>query len=252
MYSVIIPSLGRFDYLSELLTSILAQRYLPGEILILLDNNLHCKNGSALLEVDPSIRLVFCESLNLAQKRNYGASIAAYDLLLFSDDDDVWHPERASRVIPVLSKYLVCCHNYDKFGAIIGSSLSQLGKYDAEINIRHLLRGVNIFGGGSSIATHRSLIASFPFDTNFIYCEDFEWWSRVILSGITIFYIATPLVSYRTHSSNMTASPLRIYKFNLKIAYKCFEWSTTSALVALSIIARTLTSVLGGKIRGRF
>jgi glycosyltransferase involved in cell wall biosynthesis len=249
---VIIPSLGRFDYLNELVDSILAQQVAPGEILILLDNNLHCKNGSALLKVDSSIHLIFCESLNLAQKRNYGASIAAYDLLLFSDDDDIWHPERASKVIPVLSKYSVCCHNYDKFGAIIGGGLSKLGQHDTEINIRHLLRGANIFGGGSSIATHRNLISSFPFDSNFMYCEDFEWWSSIILSRIPVFYIDTPLVSYRTHNSNMTASPLRIYKFNLKIAYKCFKFSTASILVAFSIIGRTLASLIGGKIRGRF
>ena len=44
MYSVIIPSLGRINYLNQLLQSIYNQTLLPEEIIILLDQNESCKN----------------------------------------------------------------------------------------------------------------------------------------------------------------------------------------------------------------
>ena len=44
MYSVIIPSIGRINYLNELLESIYMQTLLPEEVIIVLDNNKKCKD----------------------------------------------------------------------------------------------------------------------------------------------------------------------------------------------------------------
>ena len=49
MYSVIIPSLGRINFLNELLESIYNQSVKPNEIIILLDNNKSCKNGAKFI-----------------------------------------------------------------------------------------------------------------------------------------------------------------------------------------------------------
>jgi len=48
LYSVIISSIGRFDYLNELLESILNQTIKPSEIIFLLEDNDHCKNNDVV------------------------------------------------------------------------------------------------------------------------------------------------------------------------------------------------------------
>ena len=49
MYSVIIPSIGRINYLNELLESIYKQSSPPDEIIILLDNTNTCKEGAKFI-----------------------------------------------------------------------------------------------------------------------------------------------------------------------------------------------------------
>ena len=85
MYSVIIPSLGRINFLNELLGSIYKQSLKPKEILILLDNNSLCKEGTKFINKKDICEIIFCDELNLSQKRNYGALIAKSNYLIFSD-----------------------------------------------------------------------------------------------------------------------------------------------------------------------
>ncbi len=44
MYSVIIPSIGRINFLNQLLESIYNQSVQPLDIIILLDKNIQCEN----------------------------------------------------------------------------------------------------------------------------------------------------------------------------------------------------------------
>ena len=68
MYSVIIPSIGRINYLNELLESIYKQSSLPNQIIILLDNNNACKEGAKFINKKDICEIIFCERLNLPQK----------------------------------------------------------------------------------------------------------------------------------------------------------------------------------------
>ena len=49
MYSIIIPSIGRINYLNELLISIYSQTLFPQEIIILLDKNNYCKENAKFI-----------------------------------------------------------------------------------------------------------------------------------------------------------------------------------------------------------
>ena len=60
MYSVIIPSLGRINFLNELLKSIYKQSLPPNEIIILLDNNNSCKEGSKFIKKKDICNIIFC------------------------------------------------------------------------------------------------------------------------------------------------------------------------------------------------
>jgi glycosyltransferase involved in cell wall biosynthesis len=244
MYTVIVPSLGRETYLIELLESIKLQTVEAKQIILLLDDNLHCHKIASNLPKISELEVVFCHNLNLAQKRNFGVAMASQNIVLFSDDDDVWMNLRAEKVIAALGSFQICCHNYGKFGAISEKNLSMLGTSDRPINSGYLLRGSNIFGGGSSIAANRAILAAFPFSPDYRYCEDFEWWSRVLLAGIPTIYLGASLVDYRTHSNNMTGSVRAISKFNFRLAWEIMGKGLILVLSSLAIIFRASLQML--------
>lgn len=239
MYSVIIPSLGRLKYLNELIESIIGQTKPPREILVLLDDNEHCREISGSIVTDESLRILFCANLNLAEKRNFGASVAASENLIFSDDDDIWAPTRGELVCKALMEAPVCCHNYGKFGAVVADDCNKFGKRDIQLNSKAMLAGANRFGGGSAIAAKRYVILALPFSREFRYCEDFEWWSRVLFAGIGVRYLGTSLVKYRTHATNMTNAVNTISHFGRKLSLKLAKNALLMGVVALIICLRS-------------
>lgn len=240
MYSIVIPSLGRKLYLIELLDSIKNQTNQPAEILILLDDNIYCRRLSKVLMSYKHVKLFFCKKMNLAQKRNYGACIASNEILLFSDDDDIWKNQRAENVLEALVKYDVCCHNFDQFGYVNKKNVSQLGNQDIILSFPKLLKATNIFGGGSSMACKKFIINIFPFSEKLTYGEDFDWWLRLILAKVKVAYIGKSLVSYRSHSSNMTKRKAMLFLFSLKISLNLIQSSCSQVFIALLIFLRSL------------
>ena len=41
---------------------------------------------------------------------------------------------------------------------------------------------------------------------DYIYCEDYDWWIRILLAEIKINYLPISLVKYRVHNKNMTSN----------------------------------------------
>jgi glycosyltransferase involved in cell wall biosynthesis len=240
MYSVVIPSLGRVKYLNELILSIFAQTVQPLEIFILLDDNSHCRSIEHEINLGELAKLVWCKHLNLAEKRNHGASLIQSDFLLFSDDDDIWDPLRAENVLAALKFSHVCCHNFGKFGALSECSSSKLGIIDMAVSTRHLFYGANVFGGGSAISVKKGLVEFFPFSENYRYCEDFEWWLRVISAGIKVSYLGKSLVYYRIHDSNMTNSIYKITRYNFQLGIINLSKGLQILLIAVIILSRSL------------
>lgn len=240
MYSVVIPSSGRFEFLRELLESIDRQSVRPSEVIILLDDNEHCRQGAISVEgVVDGTKITFCSGLSLAAKRNLGAEISSSEFILYSDDDDIWDEKKGEAVASALAEYPACCHNYGKMGAIIGDFLNSLGRRDKLVSNLDLVRGANVFGGGSTIAARRSLVALLPFASELPYCEDFDWWARVLAAGIPVRYLGASLVRYRVHSSNMTGSAPNS-KYSLVVARRLFRQGFIPCVAALSIALRAL------------
>ncbi len=244
MYSAVIPSLGRLEYINDLIVSILNQTIKPDEIIILLDANDHCREVKKKLVKNEVIKIYYCNKMNLAEKRNYGVAISRCDDILFSDDDDIWHESKAERVIYCLKKYKVCCHNYGKFGFEVGENFSKLGLKDIDVSSKNLLFGSNIFGGGSSISAKKNVLELFPFNPSFQYCEDYEWWIRVIKSKVSVKYLSKTLVFYRTHDKNMTSSSFNISKFSFRIVSQLFQDAALCLIISVAIFSRSIYKLL--------
>ena len=220
MYSVIISSIGRIDYLNDLLNSLFEQTLLPEEIIILLDNNKKCKEVSKFIIQKNFCKIIFCDNLNLPQKRNYGALISQTKYLIYSDDDDIWEKTKGELTIESLTRNQVVCHEYTKFGSYYQKPKFLMGKKKKLMRIKDLIMGSNIFGGGSGIACLREIVLAIPFNKEYTSCEDYEWWIKILLAEIKVEYLPINLVKYRVHKENMTSNFTKIYKFNKKIFNK--------------------------------
>ena len=222
MYSVVIPSIGRVNYLNELLESIYNQTLPPEEVLIILDNNDNCKKIEKLITKKENLKIFFPEKFSLPQKRNLGVKIAKADNIIFSDDDDIWESNKAFLTIESLKDSQVVCHAFSKFGSKFNKTRYNLGKNKIYVTLPYLLFGDNLFGGGSGIAGKKEIFLSIPFNKYFLSSEDYDWWIRILLADIKVLYIPEPLVSYRIHNKNMTLNFLKIYLYNTKIFNKIF------------------------------
>ena len=241
MYSVIIPSMGRIDFLNDLLESIYKQTISPKEIIILLDKNELCEQGVKNIHKIDTCKIIFCDKLNLSQKRNFGAAISYSDYLIFSDDDDIWEINKAELTIQSLKNSQVVCHEYSKFGNSYQKPKFIIGKRKKLININYLLFGSNIFGGGSAIAALKEIVLAIPFNEKFKFCEDYDWWIRIILAEIKIEYLPVSLVKYRTHKKNMTSNYLEIFVYNIKIFKKIIY---KSIILLLTFMIGSLRSMI--------
>ena len=112
MYSVVIPSIGRVNYLNELLESIYNQTLSAEEIIIIFDNNEKCKEIEKQIIKKDNLKIFFSEKFTLSQKRNLGVEIAKTDNIIFSDDDDIWEINKAFLTIESLKESQVECHEF--------------------------------------------------------------------------------------------------------------------------------------------
>ena len=242
MYSVIIPSIGRINFLNELLESIYNQTLLPDEIIIILDNNKLCRNKAKQIKIKYNCKIIYADNLNLAQKRNYGALISKSKFIIYSDDDDIWAINKSQKTIECLQNYKVVFHEFSKFGSYHQNPKFILGKKEKIIPIIFLILASNIFGGGSSIAAWREVFITIPFENDYSFCEDYDWWIKVFLAEIKVKYIPISLVKYRVHSNNMTTSFMKIYLYNFKIFNKLF---IKSFILLATFVTGYLRTIIG-------
>lgn len=245
-YSVIVSSIGRTDYLIQLLGSICGQTVKPKEILVLLDDNIQgiaCLRELEKHSFSPSPMTILCSGLNLPGKRNYGATLVTTEIIMYSDDDDIWRPSKAEVVLELFQNNYACiCHNFSSFGKNYFENCNTLGRTSRLLSEATLLHGDNIYGGGSTICCTIHVAKAIQFDDKLNSCEDFDWWRRVHLSGAKIFYCGQDLVSYRRHTSNMGGN-------RRMMAVSLARLSVNSIRTGLNLVLGGLVMMLRSLIR---
>ena len=182
--------------------------------------------------------------MNLAKKRNFGSNLAKSDFIMFSDDDDIWEPNKGQLVLESLKNNDAVTHDFTKFGSKYYGEKLLFGSKNKILKIESLLRGTNVYGGGSSISAKKYIFLSFPFNENLKYCEDYEWWIRVILSEVKVKYIALPLVRYRTHQTNMTSRQWTMFSYKIKIFFSLIYKSFLILISSLVGITKAIISLM--------
>jgi glycosyltransferase involved in cell wall biosynthesis len=200
----VVPTHNRSGLLAVTLRSVLRQRDVDLEIIVVDDASTDQTAAMLAGLGDPRLRTVRHETPHgVSAARNCGAAEARGEWVAFTDDDDLWAPDKLARQLhaaEVTSRdwaYAGSVSITDGFRIVHG-----LPPLPPEQVVAVLRRYNAIPAGGSNVVVRRAtLLQVGPFDIRLRNTEDWEMWIRLAEVGPPA-WVRSPLVAYRVHSSN--------------------------------------------------
>jgi glycosyltransferase involved in cell wall biosynthesis len=202
--TVVVPTHNRSTCLHTTLRSLLAQRDVDLEIIVVDDGSKDSTPEVVDGFRDSRLRAVRnVKSGGVSRARNQGIGEAAAQWVAFCDDDDVWAPDKLARQLTVVQAegrawaYCGVVNVDDNLRPVSAPALPTPDEVVAALPHYNAIPG-----GGSNIVVSRKLLArAGPFDTALRNTEDWEMWLR--LSRLEPPAAAqNRLVGYRLHATN--------------------------------------------------
>ncbi len=202
--SVAVPVFGDTRFLEECVDSILGQTQAPVEIL-LVDDGSSSPAVTAVLEAMVAkrpdvIRLLEQPNRGVCAARNTAWQEMIGDAFLFVDADDVLDPsfiEAAANGLRGDAKAWAVATWTRFFGGYEGVEAKP--PFDRRVGLRE-----NAIVGTAALLAAESRDAGIRFspDMAFLYCEDWEVWSKVVAAGGRVGLVPRPLAAHRVHPSS--------------------------------------------------
>lgn len=196
--SIIMACFNREDYIKDCLDSILSQTFMDFELIIIDDNS--TDNTVQIIENYNDNRIILIKNdvrKGLTYNLNYAITIAKGEYIARMDDDDICEKNRLITEVKYLDSHKkvdVVCSQALSFG-----SKSGLSSYI--INNNNFIKSFLLF---RNVIIHSSVMFrnKFKYNEHFVKAQDFELWSRLVISEQCNFaYINKPLLRYRWHSN---------------------------------------------------
>jgi glycosyltransferase involved in cell wall biosynthesis len=202
--TVVVPTHNRSTLLYTTLRSLLAQRDVDLEVVVVDDASTDSTPGVVVGFNDPRLRVVHnAVAGGVSRARNRGIAEATGEWVSFCDDDDVWAPDKLAQQLAA-AHGLACDWAY--CGVVnVDDSLRPVSAPPVPTPdevVAALPRYNAVPGGGSNIVVGRKLLArAGPFDTALRNTEDWEMWLRLSRFGPPA-AAQHRLVGYRLHATN--------------------------------------------------
>jgi glycosyltransferase involved in cell wall biosynthesis len=202
--SVVVPTHNRSSLLALTLQSVLWQRDVDLEIVVVDDGSTDDTAEAVARLRDGRVRIVRHERpQGVAAARNRGAEEATAEWITFLDDDDLWAPDKLARQLQAARD---TGRSWAYTGAVsIDDDLKVLGGMpppSPERIVELLPRFDAVPGGGSNVVVHRDTLArAGRFDSRLRNTEDWEMWIRLAKLGPPA-WVCSPLVAKRAHNRN--------------------------------------------------
>jgi glycosyltransferase involved in cell wall biosynthesis len=202
--SAIVPTHDRRSLLRTTLTTVLWQRDVDLEVVVVDDGS--TEDVSAVVDrfQDDRIRLVRNDvAQGVSAARSRGVENARGRWVAFVDDDDLWAPNKLraqlAAVSAVNAEWAYCGSVSIDLELNIVGGRPPPSPHDVASNIaRYNL----VPGGGSAVLASRELMCTVgPFDSRLYNTEDWEMWIRLSKVGMPA-CASGPLMGYRLHSAN--------------------------------------------------
>jgi glycosyltransferase involved in cell wall biosynthesis len=217
--SVVVPTHNRSSLLRLTLQSVLWQRNVDLEVVVVDDGSTDDTAEVVAGLRDGRVRIVRHDRpQGVAAARNRGAEEATAEWITFLDDDDLWARDKLVRQLQAARK---TGRGWVYTGAVsVDDDLKVLGGMPppSPERIVELLPGFNaVPGGGSNVVVHRDTLAGAGrFDSRLRNTEDWEMWIRLAKLGPPA-WVCSPLVAKRAHNRNSSLDTREILAGSLLI-----------------------------------
>jgi glycosyltransferase involved in cell wall biosynthesis len=202
--SVVVPTRNRSELLAVTLRSVLRQRDVDLEVLVVDEASTDGTPAMLAALADPRVRTIRHDvPRGVSTARNQGAAEARGEWVAFTDDDDVWAPDKLDRQLGAAEAagrdwaYAGSVNIADGFHVVHG--VPPLPPEQVAAALPHYNA---VPGGGSNVVVRREILRRVgPFDVRLLNTEDWEMWIRLAETGLPA-WVRSPLVARRVHPSN--------------------------------------------------
>lgn len=225
--TVIVPAYNYGLYLPAAIESVLAQSVSDFHLLIVDDGSIDDTADVArdYAGKDSRIRYIYQKNAGLSAARNTGIRAARTRYVTFLDADDELTPAFLERCLASIDALppdyaLVACtsHRIDQEGRLLREK-SHDTRGNRDVSCQDLILK-NRFP--ANVLARRDVFAQGgDFDASLASSEDRDMWIRIARTH-RIFQLAEPLVSIRTHATNMSRNSDRMRENMRKVLAKAF------------------------------
>jgi len=217
MISVILPVYNRRDLVGRAIRSVLGQKYVDWEVVVVDDGS---EDGTA-----EGIEDEFGDAVRLLRKhrnegvsaaRNLGIREARGEWLALLDSDDEWLPQKLQRQVEALAQSkLLICHSDEIWirNGVRVNPHKHHRKFGGDIFFKALPLCVM---SPSSIVIHHSVFARLGlFDERLPACEDYEFFLR-LTANYEVDYVAEKLLlKYGGHADQLSRAHAAMDRFRV-------------------------------------
>jgi glycosyltransferase involved in cell wall biosynthesis len=202
--TVVVPTHNRSSLLRTTLRSLLAQRDVDLDIIVVDDGSTDSTSSVVAGFQDPRLRVIHnAEARGVSHARNRGVAEATGEWISFCDDDDVWAPDKLAQQLTAarrLGRDWAYCGVINIDGHLRPVSAPPVPSPDKVV--ADLPRYNAVSGGGSNVVVRRGLLTrAGQFDPVLRNTEDWEMWLRLSRLGLPA-AAERRLVGYRLHATN--------------------------------------------------
>lgn len=210
LVSIIIPIYNVEKYLRQCIESVIAQRYINIEIILVDDGSPdNCgKICDEYAEKDSRIKVIHKKNEGLPVARNVGIDIAKGDYLMFVDSDDWVEPTYCERALETAILQGVDCvavgvNVINEGGPIIKFNTTRPGFFSTEETIGRLVDGRSPYNGVWNKIYKRSLFKTIRFPVGIIY-EDQAVMYLLLHQSNGVYVISDKLYNYRRRPDSLS------------------------------------------------
>ncbi|MDQ8167702.1 MAG: glycosyltransferase [Gemmatimonadota bacterium] len=216
--SVVIPTHRDRGYIGETIASAL-RNMAPGDEIIVAANGCTPEYLTWLrASLEARVRLLVLPEAGVSAARNAGADLAAGDLLIMLDDDDLLADGGVATMRALLDdhpEWHAVTGDVELFGDGIPTKWRRHPS-DPRALPPAVLLGSSITSPGAAMVRRSAFVQCGGFESRVIPCEDWDLWLKLVLRG-PIMTVGTPTLRYRVHAEGVSQNAVRMGSTALRV-----------------------------------
>jgi teichuronic acid biosynthesis glycosyltransferase TuaG len=233
LVSIITPTYNSEKYIKQMIDSVINQSYKNWELLITDD----CSTDNTIQIVQEFIKnnnriKLFRLSKNSGAgiSRNYSIKMAQGKYIAFCDSDDLWHPNKLKNQIEFMSKFDLA-FSYTNYQIIDNNGIF-LKNVFCPLDLTYDMIVRNCYIGCLTVMYDVSKLGPLFFD-KIKKRQDWILWIQILHVISFTKGLNEVLASYRTRNNSISASKIKLVKYNWLVYYKFLNYTKLGATFML-------------------